>query len=91
MSLSNWFAKAENYKLSVGLYKALFAFLQVSLGIGAGVVTVNPPASFPEFQQTWPAFVLALVSALLKLFTNYRKQAVKGKVVFSSSRSSAND
>lgn len=74
----NWLSVQKNYKLSLGLYKSLFAFLEVSLGIGAGVIAVDPPASFEELKSTWPAFVLAVAAAIFRFFSNRRKHAIPG-------------
>jgi hypothetical protein len=65
------------YKVSVTLWKALFEFLAVTVGVGAGAAAVNFPETWEEFQQIWPALAAPLILAAWKAIRNWWKNGGK--------------
>lgn len=76
MGSDSYYGESE-YQASITLLKAALRFVTVMLGVGAGVLAVEPPATLEEFWQTWPAWVFALVLAVFKAWDNYRKNRDK--------------
>lgn len=65
--------KHEGYRLSLTLWKALWTFLQTSIGVGAGVIAIEMPASWEEFQAQWPVLLVPVAIATARALNNARK------------------
>jgi len=59
------------------LWKAVVAFVESLLGVSTGILVVRPPETFSDLKETWPAFCIAVLVAVVRAVRNYLKQKRK--------------
>lgn len=62
------------YSTGKTLWKAVVAFIEALLGVSSGILMIEPPESLEDLRRTWPAFVVAVILAILRGWRNYAKQ-----------------
>lgn len=65
----------RHYRASVTLWKALWAFIAVFAGAGAGIAAVELPETWEQFRATWPAIAVPLAIAVWRALENWRKNS----------------
>ena len=63
----------QGYSAAVSLWKAFWTFVQVSFGVGGGVLAIKTPATFEELKEVWPTLAIPLLLAVFRAVENLRK------------------
>lgn len=66
---------SNQYSATITLWKAFWTWVTAMLGVGAGVLAIDAPATYDEFLTAWPALLLPMAFAIAKAFENWRKNA----------------